>query len=102
MAKTPKIETPPEPDTDEPEAEPIRSIDEDDFVRDWHDDIPHEAAGGSYGATVRDRWADIVFGFADGQHRGGDWVFTFAGGKFIGAVLTAPPADQPAEAEAAA
>jgi hypothetical protein len=112
-APAPAEAAPPAPPEAQPAADadgappemPIGAMDAEDFILDWLADVPPEAANGSYGTSVRDRWADRIYAFSDGTHTADiaeGWAFTFAGGRFIGAVLTPPPADQPAEAEAAA
>lgn len=53
------------------------------FAKDFVGDVPIEAAGGSYGATVRDRWHGKTFDIADGGHVADGWFFRFRGGRFI-------------------
>jgi hypothetical protein len=60
-----------------------------DFVEDWFNDMPHEAASGSYGPSVRDRWAERLIDAPDGEHDIDGWFFTFASGRFTGARVKA-------------
>lgn len=54
-----------------------------EFARDFLGKLPLEAAGGSYGATVRDRWQGKEFKIADGSHAASGWTFTFRDGRFV-------------------
>jgi hypothetical protein len=57
------------------------------FLADWREDPPAEAARGSYGTTVNDRWAKQAFDdVPDGMVMVDGWCFGFAGGRFTGAV----------------
>ncbi|MBN8532452.1 MAG: hypothetical protein J0L51_00045 [Rhizobiales bacterium] len=58
----------------------------DAFILDFLTDPPREAATGSYGPTVNDRWHGRRFDVPDGEHEAMDgWFFTFLDGAFTGA-----------------
>jgi hypothetical protein len=62
-------------------AEQVRA-----FLDDWNADRPAEAAGGSYGASARDRWAEQRFdAVPDGVVLAGGWGFSFQASRFVGA-----------------
>jgi hypothetical protein len=62
----------------------------DDALKAFHDgfvaELPPGAEAGSYAASAHDRFHDLDHGIEDGRHEHGDWIFQFAGGRFVDAV----------------
>lgn len=72
----------------------VRTIKLDELAATFLADLPPEAATGSYGPTVNDALAGVNVDVEDGDHDcEGGWTFTIAGGRFVGARLTPPPAE---------
>lgn len=62
------------------------------FAADFIDDLPAEAKAGHYGATSRDRWANLQVGLPDGDYDSNGWRFSFLFGVFTGACVIADEA----------
>lgn len=56
------------------------------FLADWRQDVPAEAAGGSYSPHARDRFGEQDYsGVPDGMVFSKGWIFVFDDGRFVAA-----------------